>query len=101
MLLDRAHVEHIALLARLELTEEEIALFQRQLSSILGHVAVLQELDTRQIPPTAQVIPRQTVLREDESRPSLAPDLALANAPETEENLFKVPPVFEEFPVTP
>ncbi len=47
------------------------------------------------------MIPRQTVLREDESRPSLAPDLALANAPETEENLFKVPPVFEEFPVTP
>ena len=94
MALTREEVEHIAQLARLELTEEEIARYREQLSDVLDYVARLQGLDTGDIPPTASVLPPRTVLREDEPRPPLPRDEVLANAAETTDGQFRVPPVF-------
>ena len=88
-------VEHIARLARLELTDEQKEHYRGQLSTILGHIAKLQELDTRGIPPTVSGSLSEMPLRTDEARPGLATDALLANAPETDEGQFKVPPVFE------
>jgi len=96
MALTREEVIHIAQLARLELSEEEIARYREQLSDVLDYVARLQGLDTRDIPPTASVLPPRTVLREDEPRPGLPREEVLANAAETEAGQFKVPPVFGE-----
>jgi aspartyl-tRNA(Asn)/glutamyl-tRNA(Gln) amidotransferase subunit C len=81
MSLSTADVEHVARLARLGLTAEETERMREQLSSILGHIEVLQQLDTEQIPPTAQVNSLTNVLRDDAVRPSLGQDEALANAP--------------------
>ncbi len=94
MALTREEVEHIAQLARLELTDEEIERYREQLSDVLDYVARLQGLDTADIPPTASVLPPRTVLREDEPRPGLPRDEVLANAAETENGQFRVPPVF-------
>ena len=81
MPLTRPEVEHIAELARLDLTEEEKDLYQEQLSAILDHAAVLQEMDTGAIPPTATVLPLQNVMRDDVQRPSMPRADVLANAP--------------------
>ena len=86
-------VEHIASLARLRLTEEEKARYREQLSAILDYMAKLRELDTTHIEPTATVLPLRTVLRPDAVQPSLPPDESLANAPEAEGQMFRVPPV--------
>ena len=94
MALTREEVEHIAHLARLELTDEEIARYREQLSDVLDYVARLQGLETGDIPPTASVLPPRTVLREDEPRPPLPRDEVLANAAETTAGQFRVPPVF-------
>jgi aspartyl-tRNA(Asn)/glutamyl-tRNA(Gln) amidotransferase subunit C len=94
MMLTLEEVEHIASLARLRLTEEEKARYCQQLSAILDYMAKLKELDTSHIEPTATVLPLRTVLRPDEVRPSLQPDEWLANAPETEAQMFRVPPVW-------
>ncbi|NPA93380.1 MAG: Asp-tRNA(Asn)/Glu-tRNA(Gln) amidotransferase subunit GatC [Chloroflexi bacterium] len=94
MSLTRAEVEHIAQLARLELTDEEIEQYREQLSDVLEYVARLQGLDTSGIPPTASVLPPRTVLREDQPRPSLPREDVLANAAETQDGQFRVPPVF-------
>lgn len=96
MALTRADVEHIAQLARLELTPEEKERFREQLSAILEYAARLQELDTEAIPPTAQVIEWRNVMREDEVRPSLSQEEVLANAPEARDGYFVVPTVLEE-----
>ena len=88
--LTTAEVEHIAELAKLGLGEEEKRTFQEQLSAILGYFETLQEVDTSAIPPTATVLPLRNVMREDEVRPSLAPELVLENAPEREDDSFKV-----------
>lgn len=95
MTLTLVEVEHIALLARLQLTEDEKRRYQVQLSAILDHVARLQELDTAGIPPTASVLTVSGVLRVDESHPGL--DLAelLRNAPDVVNDQFRVPPVLE------
>jgi len=93
--ISREDVEHAAFLARLGLSEEEKSLFQDQLSAILEHMRALNEVDTSEIPPTAQVIPLSNVMREDEVHPSLPPDAVLANAPEREGEFFRVPPVLE------
>jgi len=90
-----SEVEHIAELAKLGLSEEEKRTFQGQLSAILEHFETLQEVDTSAIPPTATVLPLRNVMREDEVRPSLPPELVLANAPEREENSFRVQAVLE------
>ena len=94
--ISREEVEHVAYLARLGLTEEEKARLQGQLSDILQHVAVINQLDTEAIPPTAQVIPLQNVNRPDEPRPSYPPEAILQNAPRKENQQFKIPPVLEE-----
>ena len=95
MKLSREKVEHIAELARLALGDEELALYQEQLSAILEHFARLQELETEAISPTATVLPLRSVMRADESRPSLPREDILANAPAAEEGCFRVPAVME------
>jgi aspartyl-tRNA(Asn)/glutamyl-tRNA(Gln) amidotransferase subunit C len=95
MSLTRTEVEHIAKLARLELTREEKDSYAIQLSAILDYAARLNELDTTDIPPTSSVLPERSVLRADESRPGLSVDALLKNAPQAEQNQFRVPPVLE------
>jgi len=91
--LSRADVEHVAYLARLGLTEAELARLEGELNEILEQAARLAELDTDGIPPTAQVIELETILREDVSRPSLAPEDVLRNAPRREDDTFVVPAI--------
>ena len=94
MKLSIEEVEHIAALARLSLTDAEKRQYSEQLSDILDYAARLDELNTDQIPPTASVLDINMRLREDASRPGLPPEDVLKNAAETQENQFKVPPVF-------
>jgi aspartyl-tRNA(Asn)/glutamyl-tRNA(Gln) amidotransferase subunit C len=96
MRLSREEVEHIAELAKLGLTEEEKEQFSQQLSAILEYAQRLQELDTEAIPPTAQVITLQNVMRPDEVRPSFDREDILANAPAVEKDCFKVHAVLEQ-----
>jgi aspartyl-tRNA(Asn)/glutamyl-tRNA(Gln) amidotransferase subunit C len=95
MPLSPKEVEHIARLARLELSEEKKALYREQLSAILDYIAKLRELDTKDVPPTAGGGLTQMTLRADEPRPSLSTEALLKNAPEAEDDQFKIPPVFE------
>ena len=95
MPLSPQEVEHIALLARLELSEEERARFTQQLSSILEHFEQLRQLDTSGVAPTSHAIPRENVLREDEPAPSLTSEEALAGAPDKSGDCFRVPRVIE------
>ena len=95
MMLSREEVLHIAALARLELTDEEVEAYRRQLSAVLAYFDRLREVDTGDIPPTASVLPPRSVLRPDEPRAGLSREQLLTNAPETEEGQFRVPPVFE------
>jgi aspartyl-tRNA(Asn)/glutamyl-tRNA(Gln) amidotransferase subunit C len=95
MTLTLAEVEHIADLARLALTEEEKARYREQLSAILDYAARLQALDTTNIPPTSSVLPPHSVLRPDRPRPGLSSKDLLRNAPQTEQDQFRVPPVLE------
>lgn len=88
-------IEHVARLARLELTEEEKARLRTQLAAILEHAAKVGEVATADVPPTAYAIPRANVLRPDQRTPSLAVEEVLANAPEREDDRFKVPRVAE------
>jgi aspartyl-tRNA(Asn)/glutamyl-tRNA(Gln) amidotransferase subunit C len=96
MSISRKEVEHVAYLARIGLSEEEKDRFQEQLSGILEHVAVINRLDTEAIPPTAQVIPLQNIVRMDTPLPSFPPEAILANAPRVEGGHFKIPPVLDE-----
>ena len=95
MKLSREEVEHIADLAKLALSDDEIATYQAQLSAILEHFEQLQELETKEIPPTATVLPLQSVTRPDHVEEPLAREKALENAPQTEDGCFKVPAVLE------
>jgi aspartyl-tRNA(Asn)/glutamyl-tRNA(Gln) amidotransferase subunit C len=95
MKLSREEVQHIALLARLGLTEAELERFREQLSNILENFEILQQVDTTDVPPTAQSIPLQNVTKDDEVVPSLPPDDVLANAPKKEGKLFRVKAVLE------
>jgi aspartyl-tRNA(Asn)/glutamyl-tRNA(Gln) amidotransferase subunit C len=88
-------VKHIADLARLSLTDEEVERYRSQLSAILDYAARLQAVDTADIPPTSSVLPGRTVLRADEARPGLSLEELLQNAPEAEDRQFRIPPVFE------
>ena len=90
MRLTLADVEHVAALARLGLEPEERERLRDQLSSILGHIEALEELDTAAIPPTAQVIELASVMRPDEVRPSLPREAVLANAPRENAGFFEV-----------
>jgi len=89
-------VEHIAVLARLELSADQKRLYQEQLSAILDYIAKLRELDTSQVSPTAGGGSiAEMPLRADEARPGLTVAELLTNAPQEEEGQFKIPPVFE------
>ena len=96
MKLTQEEVDHVAMLARLGLDPEERERMREQLSSILDHVNLLQELDTEAIPPTAQTIAVHNVMRADEVRPSLPVEAVLQNAPRSEDGMFKVNAVLDE-----
>jgi aspartyl-tRNA(Asn)/glutamyl-tRNA(Gln) amidotransferase subunit C len=95
MSLTRAEVQHIAELAKLDLTTEEEARYQEQLSAILDYAARLNSLDTEAIPPTATVLPLRSIMREDVARPSMPVDQILANAPARSDDAFEVSAVLE------
>ncbi len=95
MKLSREEVLHIALLARLGLTETELDKFREQLSNILENFEILQQVDTSNVPPTAQSIPLQNVLRDDEVAASLPENEILANAPKKDGDYFRVRAVLE------
>jgi aspartyl-tRNA(Asn)/glutamyl-tRNA(Gln) amidotransferase subunit C len=88
-------VEHVALLARLELTAQEKTKLTEDLNVILEHFERLQELDTTDVEPTSHAIPMQNVFRADEVRPSLPREVILAEAPDAREGYFVVPRVVE------
>ena len=96
MSLSTADVEHIAELAKLALTPDEIEHFRQQLSDILEHFETLKQVDTSTVPPTANVLPLRTVMREDAVRPGLSTEDALLNAPDSEDGFFRVRAVFGE-----
>lgn len=94
--IDRAAVDHIARLARLDLSEAERQRMQTELAQILGHAERIQALDLDDVEPTSHSIPLSNVMRPDEVRPSLSQEDALRNAPETEDGRIKVPRIIED-----
>ncbi|OMF34729.1 asparaginyl/glutamyl-tRNA amidotransferase subunit C [Paenibacillus sp. FSL H8-0548] len=88
-------VEHVARLARLELSDSEKDQFTEQLNAILKYAEKLNGLDTENVEPTSHVLPIKNVMRADEKRPSLPIEKVLLNAPDEEEGQFKVPAVLE------
>jgi aspartyl-tRNA(Asn)/glutamyl-tRNA(Gln) amidotransferase subunit C len=96
MSLTRIEVQHIAELAKLQLTDGEEALYQEQLSDILDYMQRLNTLDTEAIPPTASVLPLRSVMRADVARPSLPVDDILANAPARAGDAFEVRVILED-----
>lgn len=91
-----AEVEHVARLARLELSEPEKERMRSQLDAILTYIDKLRGLDTAGVEPTSHAIPVLNVMREDEVRPCVPAEEMLANAPEREGNFFRVPRIIEE-----
>jgi aspartyl-tRNA(Asn)/glutamyl-tRNA(Gln) amidotransferase subunit C len=90
--ISREQVLHVASLAHLDLTDEEVERLGEQLNAILEAVSKVSELELADVPPTSHPLDLVNVWREDESRPSLPPDAVFANAPEREDNYFRVPP---------
>jgi len=90
-MIDRDQVLHVARLARLRLTDEEVERMAGELSSILDHIEKIGELDLEEVAPTAHVVELENVLRPDEPRPSLPRERALAQAPDTDGFGFRVP----------
>jgi aspartyl-tRNA(Asn)/glutamyl-tRNA(Gln) amidotransferase subunit C len=88
-------VEHVAMLARLELSPDELEKMRSQLSQILDYIAMLNEVDVSDVAPTFQVTDMLNVMRPDEVRPSLPREDVLANAPDQQDGMFRVKPVFE------
>ena len=95
-MISREEVEHVAMLARLGLTDDEIDRMQAQLSHILETIERLRDVDTSQVGPTAQVIALENVMRDDRVSPGLPRESALANAPEREGPMLRVPVVLEQ-----
>jgi aspartyl-tRNA(Asn)/glutamyl-tRNA(Gln) amidotransferase subunit C len=89
--IDREQVLHVARLARLRLSEEEVETMAGELSGVLEHVDRIGKLDLEDVEPTSHVVALENVLRADEPRPSLAPEVVLASAPESAEGAFRVP----------
>lgn len=96
MPLERSDVEHIAALARIGLTEEEMATFQGQLSDILDQFELLKQLDTSAVEPTGHAVEVNSVMREDVPDAPLSAEDTLLNAPRREEDFFRVKAVLEE-----
>ena len=95
MKISKKEVEHVAHLARLNLSEEEITTFTDQLNSILAYMEKLEALDTKGIELTSHAVPLSTAFREDEVKESLPPEKALQNAPDDDGSFFIVPKVIE------
>lgn len=93
MAISKEQVEHVARLARLALSEDELEPLARQIGSILDYIAALQHVDTRGVEPTFHAIALTNAFRPDTGHEHLPREAALANAPETEEGLFAVPKV--------
>lgn len=92
-MITKQDVEHVALLARLELSEDEKEVFTKQLNDILNYADKLQKLNTEDVPPTLHVLPMQNVLREDTVGEHMSNEQAIANAPVVEGNYIKVPKI--------
>jgi aspartyl-tRNA(Asn)/glutamyl-tRNA(Gln) amidotransferase subunit C len=90
-MLERAQVDHVARLARLELSEAEAERMAAELSKVLDHIEKIRELDLEGVPPTSHVVDVVNVLRADEPRPSLSVETALRSAPEAVDDGFSVP----------
>jgi aspartyl-tRNA(Asn)/glutamyl-tRNA(Gln) amidotransferase subunit C len=95
-MISREDVEHVAALARLHLTDEELDRMEGQLSRILEAIAVLQEVDTSHVGPTASVLPLENVMRDDVPSDGISREAALANAPLREGDHLRVPLVLKE-----
>jgi len=95
MKLSAEEVRHIALIARLGISEEDVEKFRNQLSHILENMEILSQLDTEGLPPTTQSIALENIYRRDEPSPSLPIKDVLSNAPNQEDNCFKVNAVLE------
>jgi aspartyl-tRNA(Asn)/glutamyl-tRNA(Gln) amidotransferase subunit C len=95
MAISREEVLHVAQLAHLDLTDEEVAKFAEQLSAILEAVSKVSELDLSEVPPTSHPLDLVNVWREDDPRPCLPLEDVFANAPEREDDFFRVPPTGE------
>jgi aspartyl-tRNA(Asn)/glutamyl-tRNA(Gln) amidotransferase subunit C len=96
MAIDRAAVDHVARLARLDLTEDERERMRTELSAILEHAEKIQALDLDGVEPTSHSVALVNALRPDVVEPSLPQEVALANAPEAEDGRFKVPRIIED-----
>ena len=92
MALSREEVLHVARLARLQLTDDEVTRFQEQLSAILDAVSKISELDLADVPPTSHPLEIANAWAEDEPRPSLSLDDVFANAPDRDDDYFRTPP---------
>lgn len=90
-MIDRDQVLHVAKLARLRLTDAEVERMSGELSTILEHIETIGELDLDGVPPTSHVVELESVLREDEPRPSLPRERALEPAPDASDDGFRVP----------
>lgn len=95
MKLNRKDVEHVALLSRLDLSENELDKFTGQLDAILEYIDVLNQVDTSAVEPMAHVLEIRNVMRADQVQPSLPREAALQNAPDAEDGFFKVPKIVE------
>ena len=96
--ISRDEVAHVARLARLQLTDEQIDTFTPQLAAVLDHAADVEALDLADVPPTTHPYPLANVMRPDVVRDSGIRDAVLAEAPAAEDNMFRVPPVLGEAP---
>ena len=94
-MIDEKEVQHVARLARLKLSPEELKRFSSQLSDIIDYISQLNELDTREVAPMSHPLDLTNVFREDTVKPSLPRDETLANAAEQRRGFFVVPPVLE------
>jgi aspartyl-tRNA(Asn)/glutamyl-tRNA(Gln) amidotransferase subunit C len=90
-MLDRAQVLHVARLARLELSEEEVERFSAELSKVVDYIEKIEELDLEGVPPTSHVVDVTNALRPDEPRPSWPRDVVLGSAPDATDDGFRVP----------
>lgn len=94
--IDRATVDHVARLARLDLSDAERERIVPELAKILEYAEQIQALDLDDVPPTSHAVPLSNAMRTDEVKPSLAQDEALANAPNAENGRFQVPRIVED-----
>jgi aspartyl-tRNA(Asn)/glutamyl-tRNA(Gln) amidotransferase subunit C len=95
-MISRTDVEHVARLARLQLSDAEHELMREQLSAILEYIDKLRALDTEGVEPTSHAVPLVNVMREDETRACLPPAEMLANAPDRVDDFFRVPRIIED-----